>query len=70
MDVPRDDYIVFGVCDYDCDDMDVCANDECDYDSSRYAGVFVDRTSSIDIEVSMFECDEVYCYYALILLRD
>ncbi|MDE0158857.1 MAG: hypothetical protein OXN24_02160 [Candidatus Dadabacteria bacterium] len=66
----RDDYVVIGVCDYDCDDIDLCANGKCDKDRDALPFVEVDDTRSIEIEVSMYKCDFSFCFYAVVILRN
>ena len=66
----RDEYIAIALCDYDCDDIDICVNDECDSDTSDVAAVYVERTSILDISVEMYECDEAYCYYAVVIFSE
>lgn len=66
----RDNYWIVGVCDYDCEDIDLCAEGECDSGSEDIALVYLDNVSSIEIEVDMYKCDEAYCYYAVLILRD
>ena len=69
----RDRYLLAAVCDYDCDDIDICVSDdddeECDTDTEDLALVEF-RGSSLEIEVDMYNCEEIYCYYGLLVFRE
>ena len=62
------------VCDWDCDDIDVCVVDDdfdekCDNDFGNTAIVML-RGAGLKIEVDMYECDGPYCFYGLLVFRD
>ena len=69
-----DEYLVTVVCDWDCDDIDVCVVDDdfdekCDNDFGNTAIVML-RGAGLKIEVDMYECDGPYCFYGLLVFRD
>lgn len=65
------DYWVVGVCDSDCADIDICAEDECDYEKEDIAVVRVfNAIKSLKVEVDMYECDFSFCYYGIVVLRE
>lgn len=69
----RDRYYVAALCDRDCDDIDICVSTkddtECDTDIGDLALVSV-RGSDLEIEVDMYDCEEVYCYYAVLVFQE
>ena len=71
VDVDPADYFVLAVCDYDCEEIDLCANETCnDNEQDMVVGVYVSRATSIDVSLEMVECDEPYCYYAILIVQN
>ena len=72
-DAAHDTYIIAAVCDYDCDDVDICVSTAgdtvCDEDTDDFPLVSV-RGSDLQIEVAMFNCSESYCYYGVLVFQD
>lgn len=72
-------YIVSGVCDYDCDDIDLCVTsdrtgddwEDCDTASDDFPIVDLWSDGTIRVELDMYSCDTSRgCYYGIIIERE
>ena len=72
-------YIISGICDYDCDDIDLCVTsdgtgddwEDCDNASDDFPIVDLWSDGTIRVELDMYSCDTSRgCYYGIIIERE